>query len=142
MVAIKQPVKVSSFQERFSQLFFESGKSITELGEELHVSNQTVSAWKTGTRIPRVPAVLSIADYFGVDYRWLLGYEVEREPYQYQNRELNHERDVIYREEPIAYVSTSLSAEEEEMRALWKRASPAARRVVIAVLKSMENENL
>ena len=68
MVAIKQPVKVSSFQERFSQLFFESGKSITELGEELHVSNQTVSAWKTGTRIPRVPAVLSIADYFGVDY--------------------------------------------------------------------------
>ena len=58
--------KVSNFQERFSQLVDESGKSLLKLSKELHISNQTLSAWRNGTRSPKPPTVMAIADYFSV----------------------------------------------------------------------------
>ena len=70
--------KVSTFRERFSQLLEESEKTITEISRDLHVSNQTVSAWKTGTRSPKQPTVIVIADYFGVSFEWIMGFDVER----------------------------------------------------------------
>ena len=70
---------VSNFKDRFSELFEESGKTTTSLAAELRVSNQTVSAWKTGARSPKEPTVIAIADYFGVSVQWLLGFDVEKE---------------------------------------------------------------
>lgn len=69
---------VSNFRERFNELFNESNKTNTSLGKELHVSNQTVSAWKLGTRSPKEPTVIAIAECFGVDVRWLMGFDVEK----------------------------------------------------------------
>jgi len=70
---------VSTFQERFNILFNDSGKTIKELAKDLHVSFQTISAWKIGTRSPKEPTVIAIADYFGVSVPWLLGFDVEKE---------------------------------------------------------------
>lgn len=72
-------LKVSSFQERFATLFDESHKTTTALSKELHVSYQTISAWKIGTRSPKLPTVMAIAEYFGVKFEWLMGYDVEKE---------------------------------------------------------------
>jgi transcriptional regulator with XRE-family HTH domain len=73
-------LKVSTFQQRFATLFDESEKTITELAKELHVSNQTISAWKTGTRSPKEPTIIAIANYFGVRVDWLMGFDVEKKP--------------------------------------------------------------
>ena len=71
-------LKVSTFRERFTTLFEESEKTIKELAKELHVSYQTISAWTLGTRSPKEPTIIAISDYFGVDVRWLMGFDVEK----------------------------------------------------------------
>lgn len=70
--------KVATFKERFSALFDESGKTIVDLSKELHVSNQTVSAWKLGERSPKEPTIIAIANYFGVSVQWLMGFDVDK----------------------------------------------------------------
>ena len=68
--------RVSTFQERFSQLVDESGKSLLKLAKELHMSNQTLSAWRTGVRSPKEPTIIAVANYFGVNVGWLMGFDV------------------------------------------------------------------
>ena len=70
--------KVTTFQKRFSDLIESSDKTITAIAKDLHVSNQTISAWKIGTRSPKSPTVIVIADYFGVTVEWLMGFDVEK----------------------------------------------------------------
>lgn len=70
---------VSSFKDRFNELFVESGKTTIELSKELKVSNQTISAWKVGTRSPKEPMIIMIARYFHVNVAWLMGFDVEKE---------------------------------------------------------------
>lgn len=74
--------KIKSFRDRFSQLVEESGKTITEIAKELHVSGQTVSAWKLGVRSPKEPTIISIANYFNVNVKWLMGFDVPRDAYE------------------------------------------------------------
>lgn len=71
-------IKVATFQQRFAVLFEESEKTITELSKELHISNQTVSAWKTGARSPKEPTIIAIAKHFKVNVAWLMGYDVDK----------------------------------------------------------------
>ena len=70
--------KVATFRERFSTLFDESDKTMQDLSKELHVSHQTISAWKMGTRSPKEPTIITIANHFGVSISWLMGFNVER----------------------------------------------------------------
>lgn len=73
--------RVSCFKDRFNELYTESEKTNTELGKELHVSNQTISAWRLGTRSPKAPTVIAIASHFHVSVQWLLGFDVQKKPY-------------------------------------------------------------
>jgi transcriptional regulator with XRE-family HTH domain len=75
---MSNPTKVTTFQKRFSELFDESEKTTTDLAKDLHVSNQTVSAWKTGSRSPKEPTIIAIANHFGVSVAWLMGFDVPR----------------------------------------------------------------
>ena len=68
--------KVSTFQERFSQLVEESGMSLLKLSKELHISNQALSTWRTGVRSPKEPTIIAVADYFNVNVQWLMGFDV------------------------------------------------------------------
>ena len=70
--------KVATFQQRFAALFEESEKTITQLSKELHISNQTVSAWKTGARSPKEPTIITIARHFRVNVAWLMGFDVDK----------------------------------------------------------------
>lgn len=70
--------KVSTFKERFAELVSESNKTITELSKDLNVSNQTISAWRLGTRSPKDISIPAIANHFGVSIKWLMGFDVEK----------------------------------------------------------------
>ena len=71
-------LKVTTFRDRFSTLVDESEKTTIDLAKELHVSNQTISAWKIGTRSPKEPTIIAIANHFGVTVEWLMGFDVEK----------------------------------------------------------------
>ena len=71
--------KVSTFRERFAELLNESEKTTVAMSKELKVSNQTISAWKTGARSPKEPTIIAIANHFGVNVAWLMGFDVEKE---------------------------------------------------------------
>ena len=68
---------VSSFIERFNALCDKSRRNDTELAKELHVSKQTLSAWRNGVRSPKQPTIIMIAQYFNVSVEWLMGFDVE-----------------------------------------------------------------
>ena len=73
-------LKITTFRERFSDLCESNPMSDTALAEKLHVSKQTVSAWRNGTRSPKEPTVIAIANHFGVNVAWLLGFDVGKFP--------------------------------------------------------------
>lgn len=75
--------KIATFQERFSELIKSSAKSRTAIATEFGVAKQTISAWTTGQSSPRMPVITSLADYFGVSWEWLYGFDVPK----YQKKE-------------------------------------------------------
>ena len=70
--------KVATFRERFTELIESSPKSRTEIALDVGVAKQTISAWLTGQNSPRLPVVVALAEYFGVDVRWLNGFDVPK----------------------------------------------------------------
>lgn len=72
--------KISTFKDRFSELCDKSPMNDTAIADALNVSRQTVCSWKSGTRSPKKPTVISIANYFDVDTAWLMGFDVSPEP--------------------------------------------------------------
>ena len=71
--------KVSSFQQRFSELVNSDSRSRSSISSDLGVAKQTISAWITGQTSPRLPMCGTIAQYFGVSVSWLLGYDVPKQ---------------------------------------------------------------
>lgn len=69
---------VSNFRDRFTELIESSPKSPTVIAQEFGVAKQTISAWKTGQSSPRLPVTTALAEYFGVNIDWLLGYDVPK----------------------------------------------------------------
>ena len=71
--------KVTTFRERFAELCESNPANYIALANALHVSKQTISAWKIGTRSPRQPLIIDIANYFRVSVSWLMGFDVKKE---------------------------------------------------------------
>lgn len=67
--------KVSSFQERFTELCDSKSTTDSALADKLGVSKQTISSWKSGYRSPKIPMVELIAREFDVNVYWLMGYD-------------------------------------------------------------------
>ena len=84
-------LKVATFKERFTELFGENGETASDLAKRLHVSRQTLSAWKLGARSPKEPTIIAISQFFQVDPGWLMGFDVEK----YSKRPETLPRDVI-----------------------------------------------
>ena len=71
-------LKNSTFRERFYELISSTDKPMKDFSKDLHVSNQTISAWKTGARSPKEPTIIAIANHFGVSVQWLMGFDVPK----------------------------------------------------------------
>ena len=93
--------KISTFRERFLTLMEESGKTSIELSKELKVSNQTISAWKTGARSPKDLTVIAISEYFNVSVPWLMGFDEPKkrpsldDPLKFMNQKLSKKDEAI-----------------------------------------------
>lgn len=64
---------MADFRGRFNELSEQYVGTDAELGSALGVSKQTISAWRTGTRSPKKPHIVKIANYFNVSIPWLMG---------------------------------------------------------------------
>lgn len=140
--------KISTFRERFEELCESSGKTNTELAKDLHVSNQTISAWKTGVRSPKEPAIASIANYFRVSLKWLMGFDVRKDV---PTKSMNLLDLLVIPPMPLDPALIEVLQDRDEpqtpkedakMAVLWHSASIQAKRAAIAVLESMANEKL
>jgi len=56
-----------------TNLLIENNNTQLDLAHALNVHKSTVSAWCNGTRIPRMPVVDSMCEYFGVSRARILG---------------------------------------------------------------------
>ena len=109
--------KVATFQERFSQLVEESGKSFVKLSKDLHMSNQALSTWRTGLRSPKEPTIIAVANYFGVNVQWLMGFDVVKKANRHiiiSNSELF--RKIIMNMEPEDYETVMNIFEKTETK--------------------------
>ena len=68
--------KVATNKERLNQLFDADPRNDTEIGKALGVSKQSISAWRSGERSPKLSMVEKIAAYYGTSVEWLLGWDL------------------------------------------------------------------
>ena len=71
-------LKVATFKERFNELCENNPQNASRIADDLHVSRQTVSAWRSGYRSPKEPTIIAIAKHFHVTVPWLMGFDVEK----------------------------------------------------------------
>ena len=70
-------MKVATNQDRLNELFDSDPRNDTAIAVDLGVSKQTISAWRNGTRSPKKPMLLRIAEKYHVSLEWLMGFEEE-----------------------------------------------------------------
>ena len=57
----------------------EKGLTQEKLAEQFHVSARTVSRWETGSKLPDIDVLVSLADFFSISLRELIDGE-RKEP--------------------------------------------------------------
>lgn len=67
----------NKFISRFTELIKQSGKSQTEISNDLRIRKQKITNWKTGYTEPNIDDLIMIARYFKVTSDYLLGLEQE-----------------------------------------------------------------
>ena len=65
--------------ERLNEVFDSDPRSDSMIADSFHVSKQTLSAWRNGTRSPKKSKLQEIADFYRKDILWFFGYDVQKE---------------------------------------------------------------
>ena len=68
--------RVSNFTERFNVLM--EGTTVTQASEFLGMGKATISSYMSGARVAKSSFLSKIAEAYGVEVLWLLGYDVPR----------------------------------------------------------------
>lgn len=63
--------------ERFAELLKQHNMTAYKVGKELGIAQSTLSDWKTGKATPKIDKIQKIAQFFGVTYAWLMGWNEE-----------------------------------------------------------------
>ena len=71
-------MKVATSQERLNELFDSDSRNDSAIADELGVSKQTISAWRSGSRSPKKPMLIKICELYHVSIEWLMGFDVDR----------------------------------------------------------------
>lgn len=123
-----------AFQMSLPRYMERAGISQSDLAEAVGVSKSTVHCWVHGKAFPRIDVMQRIAD--------VLGCETDDLTYPARLR-FDISQPQRFHSDVIKIIDDRIDALEsyEEMRRLWQKASPAAKKAALAVLKSMaENE--
>lgn len=73
---MKNTVDLNVFAQRLSQLIDTTDETTYSIGDKLGLSPATISRYANAIMKPKVPTVVSIAQIFGVNEAWLMGYDV------------------------------------------------------------------
>ena len=65
--------------ERLNEVFNSDPRSDSMIAESFHVSKQTISAWRNGSRSPKKSKLQEIADFYHKDILWFFGYDIPEE---------------------------------------------------------------
>ena len=66
------------FSERLSELIFESNKTARDVAREIGIGKTTIYEYLSGTKMPSLPNLIKLADYFYCSTDYLLGLEAEQ----------------------------------------------------------------
>lgn len=61
--------------ERFAELLTKYGVTAYRVSKETGISRTTFSEWKSGRSTPKMDKLQKIADYFGVSFAYLMGWD-------------------------------------------------------------------
>lgn len=64
---------IGKFSSRFSEAIRQSGKKQKEIAIAVTITEQTLSKYKKGERIPDTEELYRLSHFFGVSMNWLLG---------------------------------------------------------------------
>ena len=73
---MKNTVDLNVFAQRLTRLIDTTDETTYSLGDKLGLSPATISRYANGLMKPKVPTVASMAQIFGVNEAWLMGYDV------------------------------------------------------------------
>lgn len=79
--------KVSSFQERLKIILEEKNLKCNEFAKKFGYSKQSISAYLNGTRSPKRPVIIAIAQLLNINQLWLCGYNVPKDNFNYHSNE-------------------------------------------------------
>lgn len=79
-------MKTATCQERLIELFDADSRNDTAIAAMLGVSKQTISSWRNGTRSPKKTMLIKITEIYNVSIEWLMGFDVDREGKQEEDR--------------------------------------------------------
>ena len=65
--------------ERLNKVFDSDPRTDSMIADSFHVSKQTISAWRSGSRSPKKSKLQEIADFYRKDIVWFFGYDVPAE---------------------------------------------------------------
>jgi len=68
--------RVSNFTERFNDIM--RGTTVTQASEFLGIGKATVGSYMSGARTAKASFLQLIADKYGVDVLWLMGYDTPK----------------------------------------------------------------
>ena len=68
--------RVSDFTERFNELMRDT--TVTQASDFLGIGKATVSSYMSGARTAKASFLTRIAEAYGVDVLWLMGYDVPK----------------------------------------------------------------
>lgn len=71
-------MKITNSQDRINELLDADPRSLTAIADELGVSKQAVSSWKTGIRSPKKKILIKMAEMYNTSIEWLMGFDVDK----------------------------------------------------------------
>jgi transcriptional regulator with XRE-family HTH domain len=76
---MNKTVDLKVFAERLSYLIDNSNETTYTLASKLGLTPATISRYTNALMKPKMPTVVSLAQIFGVNEAWLMGYDVDME---------------------------------------------------------------
>ena len=132
------------FKRELPKFMEKAGMKQIDLAKALGMSKSTVHCWITGKAFPEIDTIQKIADVLGCQTDDLIMEEPKAETvkimellsYMSQPFDASLISSMLERQKP------QTPQEDAKMAVLWRKASIQAKRAAIAVLESMENDNL
>lgn len=107
--------KITTSQYRIKELIEALNMNLTEFSERTGVQKSALSNYLHGTREPRQDKISQMADPFGIDPAWLMGYDA-----------------------PMRKPVSKPPVESQEFLDLYTNATPEIQAAVLTLLKSVK----